>query len=297
MWSSTAHAPGPPPLSAQQSAGLEAWLRQNGYRIPAGASEVIGTYLKQNMRFFVAKVNLAEQARLGFSYLRPLQVAYESPKFMLPIRLGMVNAAGPQELFVYALTRNGRVETTNYRTVKLPTDMDLPVYLKHSGEFASFYKAMFARQVENQDGRAVFLEYAWDMRWCDPCAADPLSGDELRQLGVFWIDGGESRPPNVLLSRLHVRYDNAHFPEDLVFQETGDRSNFQGRYVLHHAWTGGDTCSAAAEYRRAVDDRRAREAAGLASLTGWNVADMRKKMGGAVTVRPEPAWWERLWKK
>jgi len=284
-------------LSAQQSAGLEAWLRQNGYRIPAGASEVIGTYLKQNMRFFVAKVNLAEQARLGFSYLRPLQVAYESPKFMLPIRLGMVNAAGPQELFVYALTRNGRVETTNYRTVKLPTDMDLPVYLKHSGEFASFYKAMFARQVENQDGRAVFLEYAWDMRWCDPCAADPLSGDELRRLGVFWIDAGESRPPNVLLSRLHVRYDNAHFPEDLVFQETGDRSNFQGRYVLRHAWTGGDTCTAAAEYRRAVDDRRAREAAGLASLTGWNVADIRKKMGGAVPVRAEPAWWERLWKK
>ena len=21
--------------------------------------------------------------------------------------------------------------------------------------------------------RAVFLEYAWDMAWCDPCAADP----------------------------------------------------------------------------------------------------------------------------
>src|SRR5204862_7607666 len=127
-------------------------------RIPAGASEVIGTYLKQNMRFFVAKVNLAEQARLGFSYLRPLQVAYESPKFMLPIRLGMVNAAGPQELFVYALTRNGRVETTNYRTVKLPTDMDLPVYLKQPNEFAGFYKAMFTRQVENQSGSAVVLE-------------------------------------------------------------------------------------------------------------------------------------------
>src|SRR5215510_12477730 len=89
-------------LSAQQSSGLEAWLRQNGYRIPSGASEVIGTYLRQNMRFFVAKVNLGEQARLGFSYLRPLQVAYESPKFMLPIRLGMVNARGTQDLFVYA---------------------------------------------------------------------------------------------------------------------------------------------------------------------------------------------------
>ena len=37
---------------------------------------------------------------------------------MLPIRLGMVNADGAQELFVYALTRKGRVETTNYRTVR-----------------------------------------------------------------------------------------------------------------------------------------------------------------------------------
>src|SRR5207247_1047449 len=100
------------------------------------------SYLKQNMRFFVARVNLTEQAKLGFSYLRPLQVAYESPKFMLPIRLGMVNADGPQDLFVYALTRNGRVETTNYRTVKLPSDMDLPAYLKDQGEFGRFYSAM-----------------------------------------------------------------------------------------------------------------------------------------------------------
>ena len=284
-------------LSAQQSSGLETWLRQNSYRIPAGASEVIGSYLKQNMRFFVAKVNLAEQTRLGFSYLRPLQVAYESPKFMLPIRLGMVNANGPQDLFVYALTRNGRVETTNYRTVKLPTDMDLPVYLKQPNEFAGFYKSMFARQVENQDGRAVFLEYGWDMRWCDPCAADPLSNDELRRLGVFWADGSDRRPPTVFLSRLHVRYDNAHFPEDLVFQETSDRVNFQGRYVLRHAWTGADACSAATEYRQALGDRRAREAEQLARLTGWNVADIRKKMGADVPVRAEQAWWERLWKK
>ncbi|PYR02341.1 MAG: DUF2330 domain-containing protein [Acidobacteria bacterium] len=271
-------------LSAQQSSGLETWLRQNGYRIPPGASEVIGSYLKQNMRFFVAKVNLAEQSRLGFSYLRPLQVAYESPKFMLPIRLGMVNANGPQELFVYALTRNGRVETTNYRTAKLPADMDLPVYLKQPNEFAAFYKAMFTRQVENQDGSAVFLEYAWDMKWCDPCAADPLSNDELRRLGVFWID-------------VHVRYDNAHFPEDLVFQETGDRANFQGRYVLRHPWTGAETCGAATEYRQALLDRRGREAEQLARLTGWTIADIRKKMGTDLPVRAEPAWWERLWKK
>src|SRR5436190_4972826 len=280
-------------LSAQESSGLETWLRQNGYRVPPGASEVIVTYLKQNMRFFVAKVNLGEQTRLGFSYLRPLQIAYESPKFMLPIRLGTVNAKGQQELFVYALTRNGRVETTNYRTAKLPTDMDLPVYLKQANAFASFYKAMFARQVEARDGRAVFLEYAWDMRWCDPCAADPLSNDELRRLGVFWADGADGRPPDVFLSRLHVRYDRAHFPEDLVFQETGDRANFQGRYVLRHAWTGGEACSAATEYRVALAERHTREAEQLSRLTGWTIADIRTKMAPDVPIRAQPAaWWE-----
>ena len=91
-------------LSAKESNGLELWLTENGYRIPAGASRVLGGYIKQGMKFFVAKVNLVEQKKLGFSYLRPIQVAFESPKFMLPIRLGMVNADGPQELFVFALT-------------------------------------------------------------------------------------------------------------------------------------------------------------------------------------------------
>ncbi len=280
-------------LSAAQSNGLEIWLRENGYTIPQGASAVLGSYIKQNMKFFVAKVNLTEQAKLGFSYLRPIQVAYESPKFMLPIRLGMVNAAGPQELFLYALTRRGRVETTNYRTVKLPSDLDIPLYVRD--EFAPFYKALFSEQVRKEDMSTVFTEYAWDMNWCDPCAADPLSRDELRKLGVFWISSDGNAPADAFITRLHVRYDRDHFPEDLVFQETGDRQNFQARYVLHHPWNGGSDCEAAREYRRSLRERQEREARNLTSLTGWNINDVRKKMNLAST---EPArdksWWE-LW--
>src|SRR5262249_5394776 len=52
------------------------------------------SYLKQNMLFFVARVNLAEKAKLGLTYLRPLQTACESPKLILPIRLGTGNADG-----------------------------------------------------------------------------------------------------------------------------------------------------------------------------------------------------------
>ena len=98
---------------------------------------------------------------------------------------------------------------------------------------------MFTRQVEKQDRSAVFIEYAWDMRWCDPCAADPLSPDELRRLGVFWSDDARGGGAGAFLTRLHVRYDNAHFPEDLVFQETADRSNFQGALRAAPPWTGG----------------------------------------------------------
>jgi hypothetical protein len=294
-------------LSAKESAGLETWLRDNGYRLPAGASPVLGSYLKQGMKFFVARVNLAEQSRLGFTYLRPLQMAVETPKFMLPIRLGTLNADGAQELFVYALTRKGRVETTNYRTVRLPTGVELPAYVKD--EFPRFYRAMFAEQVRRQDMRAVFLEYAWDMGWCDPCAADPLSVDELRKLGVFWLTDaaplpapGPRRRPlggplDTFVTRLHVRYDAVHFPDDLVFQETADRTNFQGRYVLRHAWSGESRCEAARTYRESLRPRAEQEATTLAALTGWPVEDIRRRMGPLPGGDERPdgrKWWERL---
>ena len=285
-------------LSAQQSTGLETWLRENGYRIPAGASAVLNSYIRQNLKFFVAKVNLKEQAKLGYSMLRPIQVAYESPKFMLPIRLGTVNADGPQELFVYALTRKGRVEATNYRTVKLPSGMDLPVYVKD--RFKDFYTAMFNQQVAKENMSTIFTEYAWDMGWCDPCAAEPLSNDELRKLGVFWLEPTGRRGPDVFVTRLHVRYDSVRFPEDLVFQETADRSNFQGRYVLRHEWKGTSSCDAANLYRQQQPKRREAEAQNLARLTGWDIQQIRRSMGvnnPAVPPQIPEKWWHRIWKQ
>ena len=293
-------------LSAEQSDGLSTWLKQNGYKLPDGAESTLGSYIKQGTKFFVAKVNLEEQAQTNLKYLRPLQIAFESPKFMLPIRLGTLNADGKQELFVFTLTRKGRVETTNYRTVKLPSNMDVPVYIK--SEFGDFYKSMFEQQVEKENERAVFLEYAWDMNWCDPCAADPLSQDELRELGVYWAGGGDQpgitprRPApqaqDVFVTRLHVSYDAAHFPEDLMFKETGDRKNFQGRYVLRHPYKGDAQCDAAQSYRTELPKRFEKEAQTLANLTGWDIDDIRDKMNDAGQSFDEPkkeSWWKRLW--
>ena len=304
-------------LSAEQSDGLETWLTENGYKIPAGAADVLDGYIKQKMHFFVARVNLEEKKKAGFSFLRPIQVAYESPKFMLPIRLGMVNADGPQELFVFALTETGRVETTNYRTTKLPTGMDVPLYVKDA--FPDFYRAMFDRQVKEKDMKTVFEEYAWDMGWCDPCAADPLTHDELKGLGVFWLDGADGGPmvtpgnsrrvrplplvgggaQNVFVTRLHLRYDREHFPEDLVFQETGDRTNFQGRYVLRHPWTGEAKCEAGKTYLAGLPERHRTEAKTLADLTGWELPDIYKKMGfdaeGPKVSADGQKWYQKMW--
>ena len=296
-------------LSATQSNGLEIWLKENGYHIPANASRALQPYVRQGLKFFVAKVNLAEQAKTGFSYLRPLQFAFESERFMLPVRLGMLNASGPQDLVVYILTRNGRVEATNYRTVKMPADVDLPAYVRN--EFGGVYKALFETQAKREDYRVVWTEYFWDMGWCDPCAAEPLSAAELRGAGVFWLDdaappigagpgaahlarprGGAAQP--VMLTRLHLRYTPATLPEDLMFQETKDRQNYQARYVLRHPWPGeAGAYPEAKYYLREVALRQEREAQTLANLTGWNLNAIRGRMN--IEAAPTPKWWERLW--
>ena len=245
-------------LSAKQSDGLEIWLRENGYKIPKGASEALRPYINQGMKFFVAKVNLKEQLKTGYSTLRPLQFAFESEKFMLPMRLGMLNAAPgkPQDLIVYLMTKNGRVESSNYRTAKLPANVNLPDFIKP--KFQDFYKAMFDNSTRTDDYRTVFTEYFWNMGWCDPCAAQPLSREELLRAGVFWLDGDAGQnfsamqnsgqvvlPPinrmggmPVMLTRLHLRYTPRTFPEDLMFTQTSDTQNWQARYVIQNPYGG-----------------------------------------------------------
>jgi hypothetical protein len=145
-------------LSAKESDGLETWLRINGYQIPKGASEVLKPYIRQKMKFFVAKIDLKEFKKTGLTALRPLQIAYQSPKFMLPIRLGMLNAKGDQDLVAYILSPKGQVEVANYRTVKVPTGQEIPEFVKE--DFGKFYKTTFQRSYEKENKKVAFLEYA-----------------------------------------------------------------------------------------------------------------------------------------
>jgi hypothetical protein len=281
-------------LGAEESAGLETWLLTNGYNIPEGASAALERYVEGGMKFFVAEVNLEAFNEAGFQQLRPLLMAFESEHFMLPIQLGMVNAAGAQDLVMYLLSPQGRIEVSNYRTVDIPSDINLPEFVEH--EFGDVYRAMFQNSYEREGQNVVFREYAWDMAWCDPCAADPLSYDELLRAGVHWLNDGERNvvAPNVFLTRLHVRYTPEKFTEDLFFRVTDDRQNFQGRYVLQRPFEGELTCDAGRDYITDVKQRREREAQTLANLTGWSIDDIRDRMGDFEATVSIPSWWERV---
>jgi hypothetical protein len=267
-------------LGAKESTGLKEWLTDNGYKIPESAEEVLQPYIKSNLKFFVVKVNLDAKAQAGTQYLRPIQIKFSSPKFMLPIRLGMANADGDQDMIVYAYSRKGRVECTNYRTVSAPTGKNIPLFVQKN--FGVFYNRLFDHQW-NKEGKSVaFLEYAWDVSpqnymKCDPCVSEPPNFNDMREAGVWWLDKNayddyvneyEEDKKNVYFTRLHVRYNRKSFPQDLVFQVTPNKENFQARYIITHPATGDLNCPEGKKYLKQLKERRRGEMEQLAYLTG-----------------------------
>jgi Na+-translocating ferredoxin:NAD+ oxidoreductase RnfD subunit len=273
-------------LSAKESSGLQTWLDENGYKIPPGAEEVLEPYIKSNLKFFVVKVNEQEKKKLPGNFLRPIQIRFSSPKFMLPIRLGMANADGDQDMIVYAFTKKGRIESTNYRAVSLPTGKNIPLFVQNN--FGNFYANLFQHQWSKEGKAITMLEYAWDVSpknyvKCDPCVATAPSTQDLVQAGVWWInrdwsdysdvDNEEDYSDNVYFTRLHVRYNRTSFPQDLMFQVTPNSENFQARYVITHPATGDFTCDAGKKYLKNLKQRRTDEMEMLTYLTGKNYND------------------------
>ena len=274
-------------LSAKESGGLKEWLTSNGYKIPDAAEEVLDPYIKSNLKFFVVKINEKEKNKLGNNFLRPIQISFSSPKFMLPIRLGMANADGDQDLIVYAFTRKGRIECTNYRNANIATDKNIPLFVQKN--FSAFYGNLFNHQWEKENKSVAFLEYAWDVSpqnfyHCDPCIASAPSEQELVQSGVWWLGGKDwtdysdvndlkqdNGSKNVHFTRLHIRYNRNSFPQDLQFQVTPNTETFQARYVITHPATGSFNCDAGKKYLQDLKKRRQKELNELTALTGTNL--------------------------
>jgi hypothetical protein len=250
-------------LSATDSAGLETWLHQNHYQIPPGAEPLLRPYVEGGSKFFVAKVDPKKVSlQDGHAALSPLRFHYDSEEFALPIRLGMANSSGKQDLIVNILSADKRYEVANYKNAFIPTNFDVRPSVKT--RFAEFYAALFDKTVEANPG-AVITEYAWTAvpnYHCDPCTDADISNPDLMTLGGDIVGGAIARG-NFVLTRLHARYGKTDMKDDLRFREarpvTGGREQwskngieygatssqqnyFQARYVIRHAWTGPIRC-------------------------------------------------------
>jgi hypothetical protein len=251
-------------LSAKDSSGLETWLRQNHYQIPADAEPLLRPYVESGSKFFVAKVDPQKvQLVNGHAALSPLRFHYDSDDFALPVRLGMANSAGTQDLIVNIISRDKRFEVANYPNVFAPTNFDVRSSVKT--RFGEFYAALFDRTIATHPG-AVVTEYAWTATrgyHCDPCPDLDVSTQDIMTLGGDVVGGGLEN--DFVLTRLHARYGKNALTDDLRFRVadpvTGGReqyndnnqlehgavkstqSYFQARYAIRHPWTGAIKCS------------------------------------------------------
>jgi hypothetical protein len=255
-------------LSAQDSSGLDSWLHENHYKIPSGAEPYLRPYVQMGMKFFVAKVNIAKVKfeRVGngpeHALLSPLRFHFDADDFFLPVRLGLINSAGKQDLVTVILARGKRYEVANYDNVSIPTNIDVSDATRR--QFGAFYAALFDRVVEKHP-RAVVTEYAWDATTCDPCPLPALDEQELATLGSDVLpQSGDEQGAGFVVTRLHARYAKETLGDDLHFRpapaivggrETTDgqghveqgahpdsTNNFQARYVIRHAWPGKVAC-------------------------------------------------------
>jgi len=261
-------------LSAKDSTGLDAWLREQKYNIPAGAEPLLRPYVENGMKFFVAKVDPTKVTfKENRAELSPLRFHYDSDQFNLPIRLGLANSRGKQDLIVNILAPNQRYEVANYKNVTIPTNITVKDSVKE--KFGAFYTALFDATVEKNPG-AVVTEYAWQATNCDPCPGPVIGAQELTTLGMDVLpeDPGQQNDEyrrwnygmDMVLTRLHARYgkditNDLEFKtaepivggrEFVVDEKTGkleegakpDRhNNFQGRYAIRHAWEGQIMCA------------------------------------------------------
>jgi hypothetical protein len=255
-------------LSATDSTGLEDWLKTNHYKIPDGAEPLLRPYVEGGSKFFVAKVDPkkvhmvdASAGSPGHAALSPIRFHYDSEDFSLPIRLGMANSSGKQDLIVNILSKAKRFEVANYKNVFVPTNFDVRSSVKP--RFAEFYAALFDKTIEANPG-AVVTEYAWTASrgyHCDPCPELDVTTQDIATLGGDVI--GSDIENNFVLTRLHARYGKRDMKDDLRFREakpvTGGRETysksgieygaapseqnfFQARYAVRHWWTGKIEC-------------------------------------------------------
>lgn len=238
-------------VAAKDAAGLAAWLAREKYRMPAAAEALLRPHVERGMKFVVAKVDPKQVTFIGDrAVLSPLRLAYDSERLALPLRLGLVNSAGTQDLIVNVLARRQRYEAANAPNATIPTNRLMRTEARD--RLAAVYADLFDATAAAHPG-AVITEYAGD--------ASALGDRVLRALGTDVLGAGDGE---LVLSRLHTRYDKS-LESDLELAvatpiaggreviagngalEAGAHAApanaFSARYVIRHPWNGPLTCA------------------------------------------------------
>jgi hypothetical protein len=255
-------------LSAKDALGLDIWLKEEKYKIPKGADALLKPYVQNNWKFFVARVNAKKVTfENGQAVLSPLRFHYDSEKFELPVRLGLANSGGTQDLIVHVIAKQ-RYELANAKNTMMPTNIQLtesamPV-------FGGIYAELMDRTFKANPGAAI-TEFAWKGAvppptvmvgggiyhvTCDPCSPPvPVDDPLARYLGADVLPGVKTDEDVAkfafasTLTRIHLRYTKDSLTDDLVFkavepiaggipevEKTGlaKENRFQGRYIVTH---------------------------------------------------------------
>ena len=241
-------------LSASDASALDTWLKDNGYAIPEGAEPYLRPYVAAGSKFFVAKVNADKVVfEAGRAKLSPLRFHYDSDEFTLPIRLGLINSQGEQDIIVNIIAKQ-RYRVANYPNAIIPTNLDLKPEAKSS--FGLFYRALFDKALGPKRD-AVVTEYSWQAKSCDPCPRPPLSDRELLTLGADMLPSLDKGLARGASTRARIRWKTAsaqNLPKEVgrrivrqrsgrltaCFQQ-GDQNRAELSYTLDIAKSGAVT--------------------------------------------------------
>ena len=128
----------------------------------------------------------------GVVQLSPLRFHYDTDELALPVRLGLLNAGGKQDLIVYIIHPTSRFEVANYTNVIHPDE------LRRRATACARTSPRSTRRCSTRPSRrcaqgAVVTEYAWQTTACDPCPTPPLSLDDLVDAGPRRARGDRRR--------------------------------------------------------------------------------------------------------
>jgi len=195
------------------AAVIKKWLAGKDYKLPSGADASFKEYEAAGYQFMALDVDTNRMELVGGdrAILSPIRYWTGSKVTKIPTRFGLPSAGKMQELQIFSLVPEQRMQVTNYPTKAAPTNLrvvneyvaseDKKFNLKEKiGEFYAALHDAFAKKNKN----TVLAEYAWPSDDCGkPCSTEPLLPHELLSLGgdVFEADLPEDvrrpKPPEM----------------------------------------------------------------------------------------------------